>query len=123
MSDLEKLPSTVDPAPEDTEPPSPGTMRSWGADWRTEPFKEDIEYAQWLKTLGLLAERTREDEWQDEQALVVTAIRRVRIREEHLNPTIEPSPKTAPQRLGEFARNMVRRQGVRRTNRQNRLLQ
>lgn len=38
MSDPEQLLSTTDPSPEDREPPSPGTMRSWGADWRVEPF-------------------------------------------------------------------------------------
>lgn len=110
MSNTAPLPKPVEPAPEDGEPPSPGTMRSWGPDWKIDPFKHDTDYVTGLEHLELLRGRSDEDLKRDQEVLAVTAIRRVRLREEFFNPTIEPKPKTAPQRLGEALRKTLRGQ-------------
>jgi hypothetical protein len=85
-------------------------MRSWGPDWRIDPFIYDNDYVAGLQQLELLSERTQDDIQRDQEALAVIAIRRTRTREEFFNPTIEPKPKTGPQRLGEALRKALRGQ-------------
>jgi len=110
MSNNAPLPKPVEPAPEDGEPPSPGTMRSWGPDMTIDPFIYDFDYVGGLHKLELLSERTQDDIKRDQEALAITAIRRTRMREAFFNPTIEPKPKTGPQRLGEALRKALRGQ-------------
>lgn len=100
MNTAEGFPSTPEPAPEDGEPPSPGTKRSWESEWTIDPFATDVEYINGLENLKLLEGRTDADKQRDEAALVVASIRRYENERRFLSPAHEPKPMTGPQRIG-----------------------